>query len=689
MKNKMFKILLLSRDRNGLTKDSATAQRWRLLSAGGIHITVLVASPTTETWEEEHLQVIGCGGTNVFQRFWNVFSHGTQRSFDIVTAQDPMELGWIGYGLSLLKNKPFEIQDHGSFFDGGKIVEPLWWIRRLGIWYLAKRARLVRTVNPESLKALHERGIDHVRLAPIPSDKRFAQIVRRPERGTILAVGRLVSVKRFDRLLMAFADCVKRGTATRLDILGDGPNKASLELLAKQLGIEKSVLFHGAQKPDKWLETASVFALFSEHEGWGMAWVEAALAGVPVVMSHTGCASWLKEQGCAIISESVEHDVESIECAMNLPMPKLDSSLVPTLEESAQAQVLSWKEMMKPRLFVLMQAVDLDDRLVGYFVEWLKKANTIFGGLKVLALRVGRNDLPKSIEVVPMRPKDSRSRLRAFISILYFSWKWRHRYDGVFLRGDAVYAVIAGWFWKLLGKKAVLWYAHYKPNRWLALAEKFSLVVTSVKEAYPGRFDYPVKILGQGIDQSRFSAEKNNAPQCRLLVLGRVQPIKGVKEIVQEFIQEGGYGKRATLTIVGPAIDGVYEKEISELIDGRDDISWIKGVAYDEIPHILTGYDVLVNAYPGSLDKAIVESMMSGLIPVVASKGLSPTLPQEWQWMIASTSEERIRAIRKIISLDVNERERYALRMRELAIRDHSMEGQIQKISAIFQSYEH
>lgn len=172
--------------------------------------------------------------------------------------------------------------------------------------------------------------------------------------------------------------------------------------------------------------------------------------------------------------------------------------------------------------------------------------------------------------------------------------------------------------------------------------------------------------------------------RVRLLVLGRVQPIKGVKEIINEFISEGAYGAKSELTIVGPALDEAYEKEIGALITARQDIRWIKGLPYDEIPALLAEQDILVNAYPGSLDKVIVESMMSGMVPVVATRGLIHTVPQEWRWMVAETPDERIRAIRKILSLAPEERARYAERVRELAIRDHSMSGQVTKLAKLF-----
>lgn len=680
---------MLSRDRSGLDKQSPTAQRWRLLKDAGIELTVLIPSHTVVFWTEPGIHVEGCGGDNVFMRFLAVLKKGKSLKTDLITAQDPLELGWIALYLARYHKKPFEIQDHGGFFDGGSIIEPFWFLRSLGLMPLARRATVIRTVSPHSAERLKKKGIVHVRLAPIPADHRFSLLERHPEPGLVVAVGRLVQVKRYDRLLRAFAECVKRGSAQRLAILGEGPERASLEALATTLGITDRISFEGQGDPAEYLARASVFALFSEHEGWGVAWIEAALAGVPVVMTDTGCAPWLKAQGCAVISEYPELDSDAIECALTLPLQKLNPALVPTIADSAKAQVASWREYAKPRLLVLMQAVDLDDQLVGYFVEWLAMAAKTFSNIHVLTLRVGRYALPDNVQVTPLRPKTSKSKLYALFTLYCVSWRERYRYEGVFLRGDAIYAVVAGLFWRALGKKVVLWYAHYKPNKFLPVAERFASVVSSsVQEAYPGRSHYPIKLLGQGLDENRFFQIKKTATsKLRLLVLGRVQRIKGVKSIIEEFIREGSYGGKAVLTIVGPVLDEIYEKEIDQLVLSHKDIRWIKGLPYDQVPALLAEHDVLVNAYPASLDKVIVESMMSGMIPVVATKGLIPTLPQEWRWMVAENAEARISAIRKIISFDFDERNRYAERVRMLAIRDHSMSGQIKKIASLF-TYE-
>ncbi len=105
----------------------------------------------------------------------------------------------------------------------------------------------------------------------------------------VLAVGRLIYAKDYPTLLTSFANVLKK-VPVRLAILGEGDQRAALELRAAELGIQESVAFLGFdQNPYKYMSRASVFVLSSVHEGFGNVLVEAMACGVPVV--STDCKS--------------------------------------------------------------------------------------------------------------------------------------------------------------------------------------------------------------------------------------------------------------------------------------------------------------------------------------------------------------------------------------------------------------
>lgn len=105
----------------------------------------------------------------------------------------------------------------------------------------------------------------------------------------VLGVGRLVPAKDFATLLRAFAR-VRAARDARLMILGEGPQRASLEALAHELGIGSDVAVPGyAVNPYAYMANAAAFVLSSRWEGLVGVLIEAMACGCPVV--STDCPS--------------------------------------------------------------------------------------------------------------------------------------------------------------------------------------------------------------------------------------------------------------------------------------------------------------------------------------------------------------------------------------------------------------
>lgn len=108
----------------------------------------------------------------------------------------------------------------------------------------------------------------------------------------LLAAGRFVAQKNLAlavRTLEAMHD-----PQTRLSILGDGPDRPSVEQIARELGVSDRVDFAGhVDDISPWLEQAGVFLLTSQYEGYPAVAIEALAAGVPVV--STDCSPAMHE----------------------------------------------------------------------------------------------------------------------------------------------------------------------------------------------------------------------------------------------------------------------------------------------------------------------------------------------------------------------------------------------------------
>lgn len=116
---------------------------------------------------------------------------------------------------------------------------------------------------------------------PIPSSPQIDQWRTGKQ---LLSVGVLQSQKRFDWLLMAFSQVAAADPEARLLILGDGPERASLESLVSRLGLQDRVFLPGfVDNPAPYYAEADLFVLSSEYEGLSLVLVEALEQGTPVV----------------------------------------------------------------------------------------------------------------------------------------------------------------------------------------------------------------------------------------------------------------------------------------------------------------------------------------------------------------------------------------------------------------------
>ena len=109
-----------------------------------------------------------------------------------------------------------------------------------------------------------------------------------PRGARILSVGRLKPVKNQALLLHAFAK-MKHPNA-KLMFVGAGTGEANLRALAAELSVSDNVIFAGFYTdPTPFYQTADLFVLSSNYEGFGNVIVEALACGTPVVA--TDCPS--------------------------------------------------------------------------------------------------------------------------------------------------------------------------------------------------------------------------------------------------------------------------------------------------------------------------------------------------------------------------------------------------------------
>jgi teichuronic acid biosynthesis glycosyltransferase TuaC len=205
--------------------------------------------------------------------------------FDLIDAHYFYPDGVAAAMLGRYFNKPLVITARGSDIT----LFPQYPLPRRMITWAARRADAIITVCNALRDEVVALGIDADRVVSLRNGvdlELFRPIERTPnDMFTLLAVGHLVPVKAQDLIIGALPLL----PGVRLVLAGDGPDRAKLETLARELKVSERVTFLGAV-PQAQLRShygaADALVLSSSREGWANVLLEAMACGTPVVASR-------------------------------------------------------------------------------------------------------------------------------------------------------------------------------------------------------------------------------------------------------------------------------------------------------------------------------------------------------------------------------------------------------------------
>lgn len=209
--------------------------------------------------------------------------------------------GLIGRSVAMLTGIPRVHTFHGNVFEGyfgRRTSAAIVTAERL----LAARTSRLIVLGPLQRADFLARGIgrpDRFRIVPLGLDlERFRpadRLAARQQLGLpaddliLVAVGRLVPIKRVDRLIRVFATLHAGRPSARLYVIGDGSERAAAETQVAEAGLGDAVTFCGWRTDTAtWYAAADYLALTSDNEGTPLALIEGAAAGRPTVATAVG-----------------------------------------------------------------------------------------------------------------------------------------------------------------------------------------------------------------------------------------------------------------------------------------------------------------------------------------------------------------------------------------------------------------
>lgn len=139
----------------------------------------------------------------------------------------------------------------------------------------------------------------------LDSLQRVESYPRASNERVVVVAGRMVAEKGQARALAAFALAAQRDPKLRLELIGDGPERALLERRAQQVGLADRVDFPGWRpREETFARMKSAWCVLvpssSIQEGFGLVLVEAMALGVPVVASDIPVFREVSEMGFGV-----------------------------------------------------------------------------------------------------------------------------------------------------------------------------------------------------------------------------------------------------------------------------------------------------------------------------------------------------------------------------------------------------
>jgi glycosyltransferase involved in cell wall biosynthesis len=233
-------------------------------------------------------------------------SLGRRGVFDIVNTHFAVPTGPVGQALASYYGVPNVLSVHGGdLYDPSKKLSPH---RHAGLRYAVRRLLLAAdaVVGQSRNTVGHVKDIYGVNravgLIPLGIDRPPAiGAASREEFGlprdafVLITVGRLVARKDTTQLVRALATAKR--PAAHLLIVGDGPDAPEIRRAAQESGLGERVHLLGQvsdERKYRALAAADVFASTSQHEGFGLVFLEAMAYGLPVLCyDHGGQTDFL------------------------------------------------------------------------------------------------------------------------------------------------------------------------------------------------------------------------------------------------------------------------------------------------------------------------------------------------------------------------------------------------------------
>lgn len=324
------------------------------------------------------------------------------------------------------------------------------------------------------------------------------------------------------------------------------------------------------------------------------------------------------------------------------------------------------------KLLIVTQVVDRDDLYLGFFHRWIEELSQKFESVAVICLREGAHDLPANVRVYSLgKEKGSPSRFAYAWRFMRLAWRLRHAYDAVFVHMNQEYVLLAGWLWRLLGKRVYMWRNHYAGS-WLtdAAAAFCTKVFCTSKHSYTAKYK-KTKLMPVGVDTAAYApvAGAERKPRS-VLFYARMSPSKRPDILLEALGALEKKGIDFSASFYGtplPRDEGYLEglKSRSRELGLAGRVEFYPGQPHAQGPAIFSAHEVFVNlGASGMYDKMLFEAAACGCLVLAASEDWGALAGGEFNVKDAQSLESGLEEFLALPAQQIGER---SVRMQSLA----------------------
>jgi glycosyltransferase involved in cell wall biosynthesis len=344
---------------------------------------------------------------------------------------------------------------------------------------------------------------------------------------------------------------------------------------------------------------------------------------------------------------------------------------------------------------------DVSDATHGFTTGWINALAKYCDRITVVTMHTGDVEVDSNVEVLSLGKERGFSEPRRLLRFyrLVLDVVRNQKIDVAFAHMAPLFAALFAPVAKAKKIPILLWYAHRSVPVALRVAER---VVDECVAPTPESFrlaSEKVSFIGHGIDTALFTppAAPHAAYEHTAVTVGRLSRIKNVHEIIEGVARVRGDRVSLDLEVTGgPSTpdDLAYDRDIRSLVERlglSTAVTFTGPVPFTEVGDRYRRAGLFVNLCESALDKAILESMASGCIPICRN-GAFRTLAEENGFLdlVPGWGADSVAiCIRRALEMPASAKRELRDRLRQVVVDDHSLAALSETVAARLRRLSH